>query len=122
IHRALAGEALEPPLTSEEGDLLAECLRLQDELISTTFPGEVPVIERERRIWCHDPRDLRPLFSGQFDLVARRDERILLVDFKTGWGELTPATRNWQLRALVALLAGEYLEGPPPEITAALIM
>jgi hypothetical protein len=73
------------------------------------------------RFWCHDPDDLRPLFSGQCDLVAGNGMRILVVDYKTGWGDLTPAARNWQLRALVALVGCEHGLDPPPVVTAALI-
>jgi CRISPR/Cas system-associated exonuclease Cas4 (RecB family) len=122
IHRALAGEKVQ--LTAEESEILDKCWWLESVVLKDEF-GDLlpPAIERERRIWCHDPRDLRPLFSGQFDLVARRDNKIFIVDYKTGWGDVTQAERNWQLRALVALLACE--EGDPehpPTITAALIL
>jgi CRISPR/Cas system-associated exonuclease Cas4 (RecB family) len=123
IHQAMAGEKVQ--LSGEESDIVAKCWQLEAAVLADEFGEEIKwcAMERERRIWCHDPRDLRPLFSGQFDLVARRDDKILIVDYKTGWGDVTAPERNWQLRALVALVAGE--EGSlehPPSITAALIL
>ena len=43
--------------------------------------------------------------SGQADVVARAGENVLVIDYKTGRGDITPADANDQLRGLAALVA-----------------
>ena len=43
--------------------------------------------------------------SGQADVVARAGENVLVIDYKTGRGDITAADANDQLRGLAALVA-----------------
>lgn len=68
---------------------------------------------REQRIWSRDADGLDRTWSGKPDLVAIIEcpgniRRALVVDYKTGRGDVTEATGNMQLRALAVLVADEY--------------
>lgn len=41
--------------------------------------------------------------SGQADLIAKAGDHLLIIDYKTGRGDVTPADANDQLRGLAAL-------------------
>jgi hypothetical protein len=41
--------------------------------------------------------------SGQADLIAKAGDHLLILDYKTGRGDITPADANDQLRGLAAL-------------------
>ena len=43
--------------------------------------------------------------SGQADLIARCGDHILILDYKTGRGDVTPAEANDQLRGLAPLIS-----------------
>lgn len=68
---------------------------------------------REQRIWARDADGLGRTWSGKPDLVAVIEcadgkRRALVVDYKTGRGDVTRAAGNMQLRALAVLVAEEF--------------
>lgn len=46
--------------------------------------------------------------TGQADVVWIRDKEALVLDYKTGWGTLPPASESYQLMAYAAMVAEEY--------------
>ena len=46
---------------------------------------------------------LNRIGSGQADLIAQAGDNLLVIDYKTGRGDITPADANDQLRGLAAL-------------------
>lgn len=125
IHAVLAGENVHRypadliVLTSEESDIVDRCSQQEAELVLATFGGVKPkTTVRERRFWSYDS-DWGKLWSGKPDVVHMVGDRVLIIDYKTGRGEVEHATGNLQLRAL-AVLAAEHWEGLQ-EITVAII-
>ena len=66
------------------------------------FLGEPDQIIVEHRFWYH--QGIKPLFSGQPDLVAIKDDRALILNYKTGRLEAEESADNLQLRTEVVLL------------------
>jgi hypothetical protein len=66
------------------------------------------LLGREKRLWLH--HQLEPVHSGQFDVAygTISTRRILILDGKTLFGEVSPAESNDQLRELVALAFFNY--------------
>ena len=60
------------------------------------------------RLWLHE--GLEPVHSGQFDVAygTLKTNRMLIIDAKTLFGEVSPAESNDQLRELVALARFNY--------------
>jgi hypothetical protein len=62
-----------------------------------------------------NPRMLMPrIGSGQADLIARAGETLLVIDYKTGRGDIPPSDANDQLRGLAALTS--YLHRTSVEV------
>jgi CRISPR/Cas system-associated exonuclease Cas4 (RecB family) len=125
IHAVLAGENLykypadQIVLTSEESEIVDLCTHQEAQLVQAVFRGSKPTTTvRERRFWSLDS-EWRKLWSGKPDVVHLLGDRVLVIDYKTGRGEVEHATGNLQLRAL-AVLASEHWEGTN-EITVAII-
>jgi hypothetical protein len=125
IHAVLAGENLHKypadqiVLTSEESDIVDRCIQQEAQLVHATFGGAKPeTTVRERRFWSYDP-EWRKLWSGKPDVVHMVGDRVLIIDYKTGRGEVEHATGNLQLRALAVLIA-EHWEGLQ-QITVAIV-
>jgi RecB family exonuclease len=122
IHAALAGLPVDPRLTEDEADVLAECQRLTMEVTDGILGGDADEIRREERLWFSIRADTQEtlLFSGQFDYYARRGDKALVLDYKTGM-EAIVAEESWQLRALVALAVHNLLVKPEDELTVGII-
>jgi len=115
IHEWLAWKRV--PLAPEEQELADTCneqtKRLFDEW-SDSHRGAVNFdTVREVRIWARDADGLERTWSGKPDFVAIIEcadgkRRALVVDYKTGRGDVTQAAGNMQLRALAVLVAEEY--------------
>jgi len=105
IHAYLAGEITADKLSEEEMHTATACDSLACEFLqSRGFAPESPV-KREERFWFQD--DGNNLFSGKADLFARKGPFGVVIDYKTGRGDVAPAPENLQLRALVACVASE---------------
>ena len=99
IHAWLAGETMTVPLTSDEVDLALRCREQEETLLNTVLPYRDEII-RERRYWMGQD------WSGKPDLVAidSLSAEGVVIDYKTGRGEVTSADGNLQLRALAVLV------------------
>ena len=103
IHAVLAGETVTPPLSDDEERTMEACRTQAEQLIAELVPGN-DAIHRERRLWFGNQ------WSGKPDLVAVDCvfADALVIDYKTGRGEVATADGNMQLRALAVLGAEEY--------------
>jgi hypothetical protein len=126
IHAVLAGENVHKypddqiVLTSEESEIVDRCTQQEAQLVQSVFRGSKPTTTvRERRFWSLDS-EWRKLWSGKPDVVHLLGDRVLVIDYKTGRGEVEHATGNLQLRAL-AVLASEHWEGSINDVTVAII-
>jgi CRISPR/Cas system-associated exonuclease Cas4 (RecB family) len=117
IHGYLAGEGI---ALNEEEIRIATDSRLQEiDLATTLFPFQHGLhFVRERRLWGYDNWFAKS-WSGKPDVVIHDGKKALVIDYKTGRGDVTHATGNLQLRAL-AVLVNEHF-GPFEEITVAII-
>ncbi len=101
VHLALSGAKVE---LTEEGEGIYNLCRyhlekLQDEVIGkeVTFQSLV-----EQRLWWKGE------WSGQADRIDIFEDAALVIDYKTGRGEVTPADRNMQLRGLAVLVKRRF--------------
>jgi len=126
VHAYLDGNIVEgrkvPKLTSSEQSTAEECEELFEKACLMAFPDESTnriQIKSEDRLWLFDENGNNVL-SGQYDRRVTNyfGNRILLVDFKSLYGDHDPAADNWQLRTL-AVLANENPDAQ--EIVVALI-
>lgn len=108
IHEWLAFRNI--TLTPEEQDLADDCHAQSERLVEEFFRFTGPEIQvvREQRFWGRDSDGLTRMWSGKPDLVAILDNKALVVDYKTGRGDVTQAAGNLQLRALAVLVAEEF--------------
>ena len=62
--------------------------------------GEKLTELREERVWVRNPHTLVPLGSAKVDeaVIHHSSGSALVIDFKTGFKETTPAENNWQLK------------------------
>lgn len=108
VHLGWAGQD-DTKLSSAEHLTLIELARLEI-MVLEDWAGnqiqDVTMLGREQRLWLHE--GLQPLHSGQYDVAYQSDSRVLILDGKTLYGELDPASHNDQLRELVALFRFNY--------------
>lgn len=117
IHGYLAGEGI--ALNEEEAKLAIDCRLQEVELAKVVFPFQDRLqAMREKRLWEFDDNLLRS-WSGKPDVVYHDGNRALVIDYKTGRGDVQHATGNVQLRALAVLAQNSY--GPFNEVTVAII-
>jgi hypothetical protein len=74
-------------------------------------------IEFEHRVWDFD-EDLNKTWSARLDASHWQPDkkRIMVPDYKTGWGIPVPIHENWQVRSEAALLTEMY--GAEEAVTA----
>ena len=107
IHEALCGDMTAfLALSDEDKEMAIKCENLAARIASDHL-GNAGRMTNEKRLWIHD-EDAQPIFSGKFDRLYRDDHRALIIDFKTGRGEVTHAQGNMQLRALAVLVSENY--------------
>jgi hypothetical protein len=116
IHGYLAGDQI--ALSDEEQSIADACRIQQAALESEIFPTNGCKYAVERRLWIHDD-NLERRWSGKPDLVAFNGTQALVVDYKTGRGEVEHATGNLQLRALAVLVDQHF--GPFDLVVVAIV-
>lgn len=101
IHGLVAGEQV-IDATTEELDMAGRCAEMAEAVAQRFFGHGLAGcnVTREERLWSEGRA-----FSGQADLVAISGSKALIVDFKTGRGEVQPSATNQQLRALAVLVS-----------------
>ncbi len=101
VHAHLAGEEVE---LDAEGMEIAERCREQYLEIAQEIIGTEPITSTvvEERLWFGSQ------WSGAIDRIDFFGESALLVDYKTGRGEVEDASANLQTRAYAVLVAENY--------------
>jgi len=131
IHKWLETEAPEDwnALGYSEQETAARCHAQTTRILAdfTRRHGEVTWEGREKRIAINafgitlDAEKPMPrIGSGQADLIARAGASILVIDYKTGRGDVTPAESNDQLRGLAALAPYRCIQSVTVAIVAPL--
>lgn len=102
------GDSLVPDVDSSE---IEEAHRMYKETIrcyesaAAALGITVPLMDKdnlilvEQRLWSLDKT-----FSGKPDVVIMNGDCAIIIDHKSGWGDVTVATHNWQLRTLAVLV------------------
>lgn len=120
VHAVMAGEAV-PNLSGEEISLIERIRSQEATLVAATFQNQpIHRVIREQRLWATD-RDGNKLWSGKPDVVFANEDHALIIDYKTGRGEVEEAAKNLQLRCLVALVDEHFGLGHFNQITVAII-
>ena len=119
VHEALAGKLQFVDLSVEELEMFHTCANLARDTVLQVLSGDPEKTLREVRLWLPDD-DLAPLCSGQFDLYARRQNKVLILDYKTGRDEVI-AEESWQLRTLAALATENCMVGDDDELTVGIV-
>jgi hypothetical protein len=108
IHAALAGQKVD--LAPEEQEIFADCQMIEAETLAQW--GVVRRYEREieTRLWYRFNHDQVYQHSGKPDLAYIDEEHAeaLVIDYKTGRGEVRESPRNMQLRDLAVLVRHNY--------------
>lgn len=113
IHAVLAGETVTPPLTDDEERTMESCRSQATALLNTLLPHR-DEMHLERRYWWGGE------WSGKPDVVAidKDQGHAVVIDYKTGRGDVTEAAGNMQLRALAVLVSAEHW---PERVTVAIV-
>ena len=108
VHLAKCGR-YSGTLSAQQAETLRTLDRMET-LVVTDWAGqdEYTLLGREQRLWLH--QELEPVHSGQFDVAygTLSTRRMLILDYKTLFGEVSPAEENDQMRELVALARFNY--------------
>lgn len=116
IHESLAQSrrswiGADSNLSERETETALKCFELRERVVRE-WCGDITsnymTFVEERMFYRDEKGNVR--FSGQPDYVAIdfRHCRALIIDYKTGHTESTPAADNMQLRALAVCLKSEY--------------
>lgn len=98
IHKALEIPGFDlDSLTDDEFNTVKTCIALENKLIAETIGQAVGTI-RESRMKSQALR-----VSGKADSVHVNGDTALILDYKTGRGDVEDANKNLQLRTLAAL-------------------
>ena len=113
IHAVLAGETVTPPLSDDEERTMEACRSQATALLDTLLPHR-DEMHLERRYWWDGE------WSGKPDVVAidTAQGHAVVIDYKTGRGDVTEAAGNMQLRALAVLVSAEHW---PERVTVAIV-
>jgi len=107
IHSALYGETV--VLNDDDLDLYYQLLRKRRAIVDQHFPdGFEEEIREERFYLAGDDRLKGNRFSGKPDFVGRSGNKFLVIDYKTGRGNVAESADNLQLRALAVLVAEKF--------------
>jgi CRISPR/Cas system-associated exonuclease Cas4 (RecB family) len=105
IHAVLAGEPPAIPLTAGEQDCVDLCREIHAGLVESLPTLDETLTEQELSIvikdgWIQDGW----ILTGHCDLVEIRGTHMVVVDWKTGRGEVPHAALNLQLKAYAIML------------------
>jgi CRISPR/Cas system-associated exonuclease Cas4 (RecB family) len=112
IHAWLAGEAKFDTLTEEEKEIGQLCETVAARVVGRwerDVSDSLPSAQiREKRNWF--VVDEVRVMSGQADLIVLNGGHALILDYKTGRGEVEDPSMNLQLRTLAVLVDQDELE------------
>jgi hypothetical protein len=102
IHDALKESDLEQ-LSDTDAKTASRSMYAEAKLVNE-FDFEGAEIAYEERIWDIDD-EFQHTWSARVDTTHLKPKRILVADYKSGWGIPPPININWQIRSEAALLA-----------------
>lgn len=112
IHALIAGDKVEN-ITNDEEQMAWRCNTIADRLVLNTFYQKLEDcsdVSREERLWAMSSKTFKS-YSGKGDLMVTHGEKGLVIDFKTGRGEVSSTPENMQLRTLAALMYANGADG-----------
>lgn len=101
IHAKLAGERID--LSDDEEELKKKILDQELKFLDDCGWNSCEMVIRERRLWFTG-FDFKKEWSGKPDVVYIREKEAIIIDYKTGRGDVEVAVGNLQLRALAVLV------------------
>ena len=104
-------------LTAEELDTAERCQKLATEAVKSWHDGSPTTMIEPARMFLRD--GIKPIFSGETDVLITQGRRALVLDFKSGFGEQTESSSNPQLMGYAVLVNENY--GPFDSVTVGLI-
>lgn len=108
IHAALAGDASPDELNADEFSIYSKCLAHRQALLAKYMPDYDPShSKKEKRIWLTDLHG-KILMSGRLDELILHKAKALVIDYKTGRGDVEPEEVNMQLRCLATMVWRTY--------------
>jgi len=127
IHAALknsSNTAILNSLSVKEREIFDSCRVIEKKLVLEWFGPDHPPMEvdREERLWVRFFNyDLKSEYqhSGEPDAIYHAGAKALIVDYKTGSGDVDDATDNLQLRDLVCLFRGDQMRQGKPVVECA---
>ena len=105
IHNALAGKTDPNDLAPSNYDTYEKCKEVEEKCLSIWKENTIPFEEgdtleeiREQRLYLNE--GYAPVASGEYDVIYihRPSKSGLILDYKTLFGDHTPAPGNYQLR------------------------
>jgi hypothetical protein len=105
IHDALAESDLEQ-LSDTDAKTASRSMYAEAKLVNE-FDFEGAHVFYEQRVWDFDEL-FQHTWSARVDTFHLRPRRLLVADYKSGWGIPPPIHINWQIRSEASLLAELY--------------
>jgi len=100
MHEVTVGDDDISKCTFDQRQVIERTWRLRANVIGDTI-NEYDKKTKEKRLWIH--HKLKRILSGRYDESFSRGNTALLIDYKFGWLNVSPAAFNYQLRSLVVL-------------------
>jgi len=126
IHAALknsSNTAALNALSYKEREIFDACRAIEKKLVLEWFGTDHPPMQvyREERLWVkfYGPTKAILEHSGEPDAIFHSGAKALIVDYKTGMGEVDDATENLQLRDLACLFRGDQMRQGKPLVECA---
>lgn len=98
-------------LNAKERSIFDSCREIEKRLVAEWFGPDAPAMRvyREQRIWVKFKADRIYEHSGEPDVIYHAGAKALILDYKTGSGEVEDASSNLQLRDLACLFRGDQM-------------
>jgi hypothetical protein len=113
VHAELAQYALTGKLDFTCGDDAVEYLHYLDEFLDKVIPGEEVIVERRFKFYN---QEFECVLSGQPDLVIEHKDKVVIIDYKTGFNDVDEADVNAQLWCYAGLFDSESNESKDYEL------
>lgn len=112
VHAAL-NEVDGVPITEFQGNIIRKCELAREKIVADIFGDSQYSIIRETRLWCYGDEQRPKILSGQPDWVGLCPEKasVIIIDYKSLPGEVSPVEENWQILGLMVCLCEELIAG-----------
>jgi hypothetical protein len=111
IHDAIAKGSAEG-LSLEEAEMFDACREIESKKATELFGADLP----KAKVWRHERYWVRYMVngvelqhSGEADCVYRYGPKALVIDYKTGQGQVAESPSNQQLRDIATMAWGHFV-------------